>query len=53
MDIASSNFPRFDRNPGTGALSADVPESAFVAAWQTVFHDASRPSWIALPVIPG
>ncbi len=51
VDISSSNFPRFDRNPGTGALSANVGESEFVSAHQTVFIDAERPSWITLPVV--
>jgi uncharacterized protein len=51
VDIASSNFPRYDRNPGTGALSADVSESAFISARQSVFIDAARPSSIQLPVI--
>ncbi|MEU8802159.1 CocE/NonD family hydrolase [Spirillospora sp. NPDC048819] len=39
VQIASSNFPRFDRHP------------AMTRAEHTVFHDASRPSWITLPVI--
>jgi hypothetical protein len=40
VQIASSNFPRFDRHP------------SMVRAEQTVFHDAARPSWIELPVMP-
>lgn len=52
VDIASSNFPRFDRNPGNGALSASATEADLTAARQTVFHDAARPSRIVLPVIP-
>jgi uncharacterized protein len=51
VDIASSNFPRFDRNPGTGKLSADEKETRFVSAKQTVFLDARRTSFVALPVI--
>ncbi len=51
VDISSSNFPRFDRNPGTGALSTDAAESTFISVQQTVFHDAQRASWITLPVI--
>lgn len=51
VEISSSNFPRFDRNPNNGGLSADVTESGLRAAKQRVFHDASRPSWINLPTI--
>jgi putative CocE/NonD family hydrolase len=51
VDISSSNFPRFDRNPGTGQLSADTSEPQFTVARQTVFLDASKPSWIGLPVV--
>jgi predicted acyl esterase len=52
VDIASSNFPRFDRNPGNGALSASATEADLITARQTLFHDAARPSRIVLPVIP-
>ncbi len=52
IDIASSNFPRFDRNPGNGTLSADATEADLTVQEQTVFHDAGRPSRIVLPVIP-
>ncbi|MVZ99385.1 CocE/NonD family hydrolase [Actinomadura sp. LD22] len=40
VQVASSNFPRFDRHP------------SMVRAEQTVFHDAGRPSWIELPLMP-
>ncbi len=51
VEISSSNFPRFDRNPNTGApiASGDTVRPAR----QTVLHDASHPSHILLPVIPG
>jgi hypothetical protein len=49
VDIASANFPRFDRNLNTGhPLFIDAEMQA---ATQTVFHDAVRPSHIVLPVI--
>jgi putative CocE/NonD family hydrolase len=51
VEVSSSNFPRFDRNPGTGTSSADTAESAFVSSRQTVFLDSERPSWITLPVL--
>ena len=49
MEISSSNFPQFDRNPNTGhAFGAD---EAATRATQTVFHDRGRPSHIVLPII--
>ena len=50
VEIASSNFPRFDRNPGTGGTSADTPRSDYVVACQTVFLDDGHASWLELPV---
>ena len=49
VDISSSDFPNFDRNHNTGKEDWADPELR--TAQQTVFHDASRPSCIALPVI--
>jgi putative CocE/NonD family hydrolase len=49
VEISSSNFARFDRNPNTGhdfGVDAEVR-----AATQTVHHDRQRPSHILLPVI--
>ena len=46
VQISSSNFPRFDRNPGTGRTSAE-------SADLLVQHQAVYPqSWITLPIIP-
>jgi uncharacterized protein len=50
LEISSSNFPRFDRNPNTGGRIAT--ESRLRVATQTVFHDAQRPSHLLLSVIP-
>ena len=50
VEVSSSNFPRFDRNPNTGELSYKARRVA--TALQTVFHDTQRPSHIVLPVIP-
>ena len=50
VDIASSNFPRFDRNLNTGNPVAEDTEIR--AAHQQIFHDAARLSHILLPVIP-
>jgi uncharacterized protein len=52
VDVSSSNFPCFDRNPGNGAAAATATERDFVVAEQTICHDSGRPSCITLPVIP-
>ena len=51
VDVTSSNFPRFDRNPNTGHKFAQDAEMR--VALQTIAHDAAQPSHILLPVIPG
>ena len=50
IEISSSNFPRFDRNPNTGRAFAD--ETALRAAHQSVFHGALYPSHVLLPLVP-
>jgi DNA-binding transcriptional regulator YhcF (GntR family) len=52
IEISSSNFPRFDRNPNNGGVVALATESDMQVAQQRVFHDAARPSFVTLPVIP-
>ena len=50
VDVASSNFPKFDVNPNTGE-----PEGAarrMRVATNTVFADAGRASRVVLPVLP-
>jgi putative CocE/NonD family hydrolase len=50
VDITSSNFPQFDRNPNTGE---DLGASSRVrTAAQVVHHGAARASHILLPVVP-
>jgi putative CocE/NonD family hydrolase len=50
VEVSSSNFPRFDRNPNSGKpLGTDTE---LLAAKQTIFHDAEHPSHLVLPVIP-
>jgi putative CocE/NonD family hydrolase len=50
IDITSSNFPQFDRNPNTGE---PLGESKNVrVAKQTIYHDKGHPSYIVLPVSP-
>jgi len=50
LEISSSNFPRFDRNPNTGGPVADTREER--KATQTVYHEHERYSYVLLPVIP-
>jgi uncharacterized protein len=50
VEISSSNFPRFDRNPNTGRPVAD--ETELRIARQKIFHDARRSSYLLLPLIP-
>ena len=50
LEVSSSNFPRYDRNPNTGAPFGT--DAATVAARQTVFHDSTARSYLVLPVMP-
>jgi putative CocE/NonD family hydrolase len=50
LEVSSSNFPRFDRNPNTGhELFADAETRP---ALQTVMHERGFASYLTLPVIP-
>ena len=49
VDITSSNFPQFDRNPNTGDdLGAN---DKLRVATNTVYHTTEKPSAIILPVV--
>jgi putative CocE/NonD family hydrolase len=50
VDIASANFPRWDRNPNTGAPFGQSAELR--PAHQSILHDAEHPSQIVLPIVP-
>ena len=50
VEISSSNFPRFDRNPNTGRTLAD--ETILKKAQQTIYHSRMYPSRVLLPVVP-
>jgi hypothetical protein len=50
LDISSSNFPRFDVNPNTGAPEGQGLDRR--VARNTVFFDAARPSHVVLPLLP-
>ena len=47
LQVTSSCFPRWDRNPNTGRPFGADAETA--VAHQTVFHDRERPSHVLLP----
>ena len=49
LDVASSDFPNFDRNHNTGADFWS--DSELRVARQTVFHDRDRPSRLLLSVV--
>lgn len=49
LEIASSNYPHFDRNPNTGRTIST--ETAPVTAHQTIYHDLRRQSHLVLPFV--
>ena len=50
LDVSSSNFPKFDVNPNTGAPEGRGRTRR--VARNTVFCDAAHPSAVRLPVVP-
>ena len=50
VEISSSNFPRFDRNPNTGHPFGQDAELR--VARQHVYHNAAHRSHILLPIVP-
>jgi putative CocE/NonD family hydrolase len=50
LEVAASNWPRFDANPQTGAAAGTTSQPR--VARHTVHHDASHPSRLILPVVP-
>jgi putative CocE/NonD family hydrolase len=49
VEISSSNFPKYDRNPNTGAKFGQ--DAQLQKATQTIYHDGEHPSHIILPVV--
>ncbi|MFC2076468.1 CocE/NonD family hydrolase C-terminal non-catalytic domain-containing protein [candidate division KSB1 bacterium] len=49
LEIASSNFPCYDRNPNNGEPL--FSSTGFVSAGQTVYHDREHPSRLILNVM--
>jgi putative CocE/NonD family hydrolase len=50
LEVSSSNYPRFDRNPNTGRPIAT--ETHPVVATQKIYHSQDAPSRLMLPLIP-
>jgi putative CocE/NonD family hydrolase len=53
VEISSSNFPRFDRNPNTGQSVADAGAADFQVAQQRVAHGPAHPSCLVLSMQAG
>lgn len=49
LEVSSSNYPRFDRNPNTGTKIAT--ELNPVSATQVIYHGKNTPSRLILPII--
>jgi hypothetical protein len=50
VEISSSSFPQYDRNPNLGHDAARDDE--LLKAEQVIYHDAQHPSHLLLPIIP-
>ena len=50
VDVTSSCFPLWDRNPNTGHTQG--MDAEMQPARQTIHHNAEFPSRITLPIIP-
>jgi hypothetical protein len=53
LEIASSAFPLFDRNPGTEVLSCRATSWDWSRSMQFVYHDREHPSALYLPKCEG
>jgi putative CocE/NonD family hydrolase len=49
VDVASSNYPKFDRNTNTG--KSPETDKVFVKAMNTLYHDSVHPSYVTLPIV--
>ena len=52
LEISSSNFPMFDRNPNTGNTFATDTQEDLTVAHQVIHHDKRHPSHVTLPIMP-
>ena len=51
VEVTSSSFPRWERNPNTGESSLDSARTE--VARQRIFHDPEHPSHVTLTVVDG
>jgi putative CocE/NonD family hydrolase len=51
LEVSSSNFPRFDRNSNTGGEIASESADQYQPAINRIYHDATHPSHLVLPLI--
>ncbi len=52
VEIASSDYPSSDLNPNQFMDLSEATAKDYVVAQQKIFHDATHPSSIELPIIP-
>jgi hypothetical protein len=52
IEIASANFPTFERNFNQFHVAKNGDYTAMRNATNRVFHDAGRPSQVILPIVP-
>nr|WP_302053992.1 CocE/NonD family hydrolase [Sphingomonas tagetis] len=52
LEISSSDFPNADLNPNAFIDLSEATPNDYVVAEQAIFHDAARPSFVELPIIP-
>lgn len=50
LELSSSAFPKFARNMNKGGN--DATETQGIVAEQTIYHDASHPSYLLVPIVP-
>lgn len=50
LQVASTAFPKYDRNPQTGGPLGRTTELR--SAEQKIFHDSAHPSHLVLPIVP-
>jgi putative CocE/NonD family hydrolase len=50
LEIASSAFPLYDRNPGNSVLSPLATSWDWKRSTQSIYHDPARPSALRLPL---
>jgi hypothetical protein len=50
VEIASSGFPKYDRNPSTGEPLGKT--TRLERSEQKILHDKEHPSHVVLPIVP-